>query len=249
LAPTAAAYLGIRQSWGLQENFFKYVSEEFLIDALCDYQIEPADPTRSVPNPARRAIGKELKAARAALAKLEKEYGAAAVENSEDRRPTMRGFKIANGKLGKQIRAAMARVQKLEEKRSALEMRVPVAEALKGEEVVKLATERKHITNILKMVAYQVESDLLNLIRPHYARVEEEGRTLLHAIFQSTASIEPDGSCLRVTLAPLSSAHRSKAAAALCDALNETETRFPGTELTLRYGVAGFDPGQKADKL
>jgi transposase len=232
-----------------QENFFKYVSEEFLIDALCDYQIEPADPTRSVPNPARRAIGKELKAARAALAKLEKEYGAAAVENSEGRRPTMRGFKIANGKLGKQIRAARDRVQKLEEKRSRLEKRVPVAEALKGEEVVKLATERKHITNILKMVAYQIESDLLNLIRPHYARVEDEGRTLLHAIFQSTASIEPDGNCLRVTLAPLSSAHRSKAAAALCDALNETETRFPGTELTLRYGVAGLDPGQKADKL
>jgi hypothetical protein len=232
-----------------QENFFKYVSEEFLIDALCDYQIEPADPTRSVPNPARRAIGKELKAARAALAKLEKEYGAAAVENSEGRRPTMRGFKIANGKLGKQIRAARDRVQKLEEKRSRLEKRVPVAEALKGEEVVKLATERKHITNILKMVAYQIESDLLNLIRPHYARVEDEGRTLLHAIFQSTASIEPDGNCLRVTLAPLSSAHRSKAAAALCDALNETETRFPGTELTLRYGVAGLYPGQKADKL
>ncbi|MHC4434428.1 MAG: putative transposase, partial [Planctomycetota bacterium] len=107
-----------------QENFFKYVSEEFLIDALCDYQIEPADPTRSVPNPARRAIGKELKAARAALAKLEKEYGAAAVENSEGRRPTMRGFKIAHGKLGKQIRAARARVQKLEEKRSRLEKRV-----------------------------------------------------------------------------------------------------------------------------
>jgi len=107
-----------------QENFFKYVSEEFLIDALCDYQIEPADPTRSVPNPARRAIGKELKAARAALAKLEKEYGAAVVENSEGQRPTIRGFKIAHGKLGKQIRAARDRVQKLEARRNALEKRV-----------------------------------------------------------------------------------------------------------------------------
>jgi len=232
-----------------QENFFKYVSEEFLIDALCDYQIEPADPTRSVPNPARRAIGKELKAARAALAKLEKEYGAAVVENSEGQRPTIRGFKIAHGKLGKQIRAARDRVQKLEARRNALEKRVPVAEALKGEEVVKLATERKHITNILKMVAYQIESDLLNLIRPHYARAEQEGRTLLQTIFQSAASIQPDRSWLRVTLAPLSSAHRSRAASALCEALNQTETRFPGTELTLRYGVAGFDRGQKADKL
>jgi hypothetical protein len=49
--------------------------------------------------------------------------------------------------------------------------------------VVKLATERKHLTDIIKMVAYQAESDLLALLRPHYARAEQEGRTLLHEIF------------------------------------------------------------------
>jgi hypothetical protein len=30
-----------------QENFFKYMREEFLLDALVDYQIEPEDPTRT----------------------------------------------------------------------------------------------------------------------------------------------------------------------------------------------------------
>jgi hypothetical protein len=39
-----------------QENFFKYMREEFLIDALVDYQIEPEDPTRTIPNPERRAL-------------------------------------------------------------------------------------------------------------------------------------------------------------------------------------------------
>jgi hypothetical protein len=35
--------------------------------------------------------------------------------------------------------------------------------------MVKLATERKkHLTDIIKMLAYQAESDLLNLLRPHY---------------------------------------------------------------------------------
>jgi hypothetical protein len=38
-----------------QENFFKYMREEFLLDALVDYWIEPEDPTRSIPNPERRA--------------------------------------------------------------------------------------------------------------------------------------------------------------------------------------------------
>jgi DNA-binding CsgD family transcriptional regulator len=39
-----------------QENFFKYMKAEYLIDALADYQIEADDPNRSVPNPARKAL-------------------------------------------------------------------------------------------------------------------------------------------------------------------------------------------------
>ena len=96
-----------------QENFFKYMREEFLLDALIDYQIEPEDPTRTIPNPERRALDKEIRAARADLARLEREYGAAAADSVERRRPTMRGFKIAHGRLGKQLRTARARVAQL----------------------------------------------------------------------------------------------------------------------------------------
>src|SRR6202022_849620 len=70
-----------------QENFFKYMREEFLLDALVDYHIEPEDPPRTVPNPKRRALDKEIRAARADLARLEREYGAAAAANAEPRRP------------------------------------------------------------------------------------------------------------------------------------------------------------------
>src|SRR5260221_2528950 len=84
-----------------QENFFKYMREEFLLDALIDYQIEPEDPTRTIPNPERRALDKEISAARADLAKVERQYRAAAADNSEQRRPPMRGFKVAHGRLGK----------------------------------------------------------------------------------------------------------------------------------------------------
>ena len=92
-----------------QENFFKYLREEFLLDALTDYQVEPDDPTRTVPNPERRALDKEIRSARVTVAKLEQAYGAAAVNNPEGRRPTMRGFKIAHGKIGTELRAARAR--------------------------------------------------------------------------------------------------------------------------------------------
>jgi transposase len=219
-----------------QENYFKYMREEFLLDALVDYQIEPEDPTRAIPNPERRALDKEIRVARADVARLERELGAAAATNAERRRPTMRGFKIAHGRLGKQLRKARARVSILFEKRRNVPKRVEVRD-LSERTVVKLATERKHLTDIIKMVAYQAESDLIGLLRPHYARVDQEGRTLLHELFATAGDIRVSESELNISLAPLSSPHRTHAAQALCELLDKTATIFPGSRLRIRFAM------------
>jgi hypothetical protein len=219
-----------------QENFFKYMREEFLLDALVDYRIEPEDPTRTIPNPERRALDKQIRAARADLGRLEREYGAAAADNAEQPRPTMRGFKIAHGKLGKPLRAARARVAQLVERRRNVVKRVEVRD-LGERAVVKLATERKHLTDIIKMIAYQAESDLVALLRPHYARVEQEGRTLLHELFATAGDIRVSDGELQITLAPLSSPHRTQAAQALCEKLDQIAMTFPGSRLRMRFAM------------
>jgi len=219
-----------------QENFFKYMREEFLLDALVDYQIEPEDPTRTIPNPERRALDKQIRAARADLANLEREFGAAAANNAEQRRPTMRGFKIAHSKLGKQLRKARAHLSRLLNQRRDAPKRVEVRE-LNDRTLVKLATERKHLTDIIKMVAYQAESDLLALLRPHYARADQEGRTLLHELFATAGDIRVADGQLHITLAPLSAPHRTHAINALCEILDKTTTVFPGTRLPIRFAI------------
>jgi prepilin-type processing-associated H-X9-DG protein len=219
-----------------QENFFKYMREEYLIDALVDYALEAADPERLVPNPERRKLEDRLKEARAKLSELQKQYGAAAVANPEGRRPTMRGFKIAHGKIGRAIRTLEGRIAKLRSRKRALPARVPLSQA-RPDEVFKLATERKHLTNLIKMVAYQAESDLLALVRPRYARADQEGRTLIQSALSATAELRVEANELHVTVDALSSPHRSRAIEALCEALNGTATPFPGTDLRLRYAV------------
>jgi transposase len=219
-----------------QENFFKYMREEFLLDALVDYRIEPEDPTRTIPNPERRAFDKQIRSARTELAAIEREYGAAVADDTGQQHRTMRGFKIAHGTLGKKLRAARARLSKLIEQRRAVPQRVEIRDLSEGA-VVKLATERKHLTDIIKMVAYQAESDLLALLRPHYARAEQEGRTLLHEIFAAAGDIRVSDTELHITLAPLSSPHRTHAAQALCDVLDQTATLFPGSRLRIRFVV------------
>jgi transposase len=223
-----------------QENFFKYMRQEFLIDALSDYQVELDDPDRSVRNPARQAVDKEIGKARARWNQLKQTYGDAVLDYLEGRTPTMREFQTADKEIYREIQEAAERVAELAAQQKLLPLRVPLAEARPDQDLVKLSTERKHLTNVLKLVAYQIESDLVNLIRPHYARAEDEGRTLIQTVLQSTATLEPTAQELRVTLAPLSSPHRSQAVAALCENLNTTETRFPGTDLRMRFAVAGY---------
>jgi transposase len=220
-----------------QENFFKYLREEYALDALVDYTVVPDDPTREVPNPRWRELDAQLRQARAELARLTTEYGAEAFVNPEDVRPTMRGFKIAQGRLGQQIRAVLKRVTSLEARRAAIAKRVPVADVVAGE-VVRLAPERKLLTNLIKMVAYQAESDLVRLVAPYYKRVEDEGRTLIQSALAGPADLIVTDSELRVVLAPLSSPHRTRALAALCADLDRAGIRFPGSRLRLRYAVA-----------
>ncbi len=232
-----------------QENFFKYLREEYLIDALVDYQVEPDDPNRSVPNPARKALEKEIHTARVHLRKLRQSYGATAIDYVQGRTRTVVRFEIAEEIIRKKIDKTTDRIKKLKVRCASLPARVPLADARKGQEAVKLSTERKHLTNVLKMVAYQIESDLVELVRPYYKRVEDEGRTLIQMALQDTADIQPTDDQLRITLAPLSSPHRSRVLESLCEVLNKTNTLFPGTQLRMRYSVTPSHPEAKSGHL
>ena len=209
-----------------QENFFKYLREEYALDALVDYGVEPDDAGREVPNPAWNALTAELREARADLTRLSAKLGIEALANTESVRRTVRGFKIANAKLGQGIWATLRRVTELEAKRAKVPPRVPVQEVVEGQ-VVKLATDRKHLTSLLKMVAYQAESDLVRLVAPHYRRAEQEGRTLIQSALAAPADIEVTDSELRIFIAALSSAHRTRAIAALCEGLNGRRASSP----------------------
>ena len=127
-------------------------------------------------------------------------------------------------------------MSKLENRRRKLPPRVEIRDLNEGA-LVKLATERKHLTDLIKMIAYQAESDLLALLRPHYKRVDQEGRTLLHELYGAAGDIRVSACELLVTLAPLSSPHRNRAAHALCEILDQAAATFPGSSLRIRFAV------------
>ena len=72
-------------------------------------------------------------------------------------------------------------------------------------------------------------------LRPYYVRVDQEGRTLLHELFTTAGDIRVSNSELHITLAPLSSPHRTHPAQVLRDMLDHTATTFPGSRLRIRH--------------
>jgi hypothetical protein len=58
-----------------------------------------------------------------------------------------------------------------------------------------------------------------------------------HELFALGGEIRVSDSELHITLAPLSSPHRTRAVEVLCDILDKTATIFPGSRLRMRFAV------------
>jgi hypothetical protein len=220
-----------------QENFFRYMRQHFALDALVNYQVEPADPERSVPNPERKALAKALRASRAALKQLEQAYGQQARANREAQRPTLRGFKIAQAKLNRQLREAEASYEQLRARFAQLPKRVPLNALLDEAEIVRLAPEAKHLTDTIKMLAFRAETALVRCLTLNGVRTEDDGRALVREMLLSSADIVPQAAEQRllVRVHSLANPRHNKALAKLCETLNSLELRYPRTDLTLVY--------------
>jgi transposase len=219
-----------------QENYFKYMAEEFALDALVEYGAEEMPETTDRRNPQWLRLTRRLKQARTEMGRLRSELGKEAAANHEATRPTMRGFKIAHARLREQLQKAEAKVQRLLKQRKKTPKRTPASD------LKTLKTDKKLIADAIKMAAYQVETQLLQMLQGHYARATEEGRTLLQAAFQSPARLEVTNNELRVIIAAQSSPHRTAALSALCEQLDALAVPFPGADLRFRLAVQASEP-------
>ncbi len=225
-----------------QENYFKYMLEEFAIDGLAEYAEEPADPERTVPNPRKAWHAKRTAKAREEVAKWEHEVAARLDAHQEGTCRTMRGFKIANAKARKELLWARQRVALLEQEGRKIPARVPVKDLAPEEaEVVKLAVDRQLLVDAVKMAAYRAETKLVQLVAPHFARTEEEGRRLIKEALALSGDLIVDGTQVTVRLQPMSAPRFTRALVALCATLNNLDPRFPESDYRLRYVVEGAE--------
>ena len=108
-----------------------------------------------------------------------------------------------------------------------------------GGEERDLEAEVKQITHAIRMAAYNTQTTLARALHGHYARAEDEAYALIREALTTSGDIIPAHGELLIHLDPLTAPRRTRALAALCDQLTQAQTRYPGTELILRYQVKG----------
>jgi len=89
------------------------------------------------------------------------------------------------------------------------------------------------------MAAFNTMTALARAVRVYtgYARADDEAHNLIRQALTGSGDIDPRHGVLTVRLDPLPTRRATIAIAELCEHLNATETRYPGTDLVLRYEV------------
>lgn len=88
----------------------------------------------------------------------------------------------------------------------------------------------------VKLIAYRAETALSNMAKEHMSH-KDESRLLLKQIYKTDANLRLDEENKRLIVEIHGLAHRKDdlVLGKLCESMNETETRFPESDLTLFY--------------
>ena len=141
----------------------------------------------------------------------------------------------ALARLDAPVDAARHKLQAAQATAKAVPAKIPLSQHNPG--MVKLDAQTKLITHAIRMAAYNAETILARALNGHYARAGDEGYALIREALTASGDIIPGGGTLTIRLDPLTAPRRTRAVAALCAQLNATETRYPGTQLVLRYEI------------
>jgi len=210
-----------------QENWFKYMGEEFALDVLADYGTQPDDPDRPVVNPAWRMLDRQVKTARATLQEAEAAYGR--VSLSKQSRQVRR-------QSAAEVEQAQETYERLCKQRRDTPRKIRLGDVSDGDPV-KLTYERKLITDTIKMCAYDVETQLTEMLAGVFCRNDFEGRAVIREIFQTPGDLTLSHGQLHIHLDQLSAPRYTEAMMSLCDQINALDMTLPETNFRLRFHV------------
>ena len=223
-----------------QENFFKYLRQEYDIDRLMYYIVKQINEGVMVVNPVYSKLTQSLKKLRERIGRKKAQLFVLQEENVNSVLETTPRY------LQKQLNMKLQMAQMEHEEESLVEQRkqqpykIKVQNMPENEKYTKLDMEGKLFQNIIKMICYRAETTVCLWLNSEIYSKQEEIRSVVKSIIKTRGDIIPDyhQQTLTIKLYTQSTPRNNHALTKLCELLTDTETLYPGTELRLIYQLA-----------
>ena len=221
-----------------QENFFKYMIENYDMDKIAFYIINQVDAELTVVNPKYSKLTYEIKKLTEKINRRKLKLYELIKENVNSYldEKTAKNFQ-KQSQLKEEIQQLQAQVEKLKQERKQYSYYIKVKDMEEEIKYTKLDVESKLFLNVIKMICYRAETNFALLLSSQYKKKFNEMRALTRSIINTKANIIPDynNKTLTVQLYSLANPRDNQALKNILNILNDSETIFPGTELKLIY--------------
>jgi transposase len=220
-----------------QENFFKYMKQNFEIDRLCEYGVMDFHDTEKVVNPTWREHDKQRSRIQSKLQYRRSQFAKLTMHPESDGNPEKhRKWLKQKSELLEAIEHFEHQLKIEKQTLKATPKHITWEELPDSEKFQRLLPGRKHLKDTIGMIAYRSETAMAGWIKEIDAKTPEV-RRLLQNLFVTEADIFPDmeNEILIVRVHNASTPAKNRILAALFERLNETKTKYPGTHLVLSY--------------
>ena len=228
-----AALLGWLKSRWREENFLKYASENYGIDAICDYAADIETNTKITDNPARKEANAAVREAEKNLAAAER--GLAVLLADPAITPADKNTRLIPA-AERQIAAARRQLGAANKARDGIPAKLPANQIDPQPQVALLRTARRGLQMVLRLLAHNAEHWLSGQLNA-YLRDDDEYRAITReTIIRGTAGIitfTPE--TVTVTLQRPAEPRVARALALLIDQVNAVPPRMPGDTRPITY--------------
>lgn len=223
--------------WG-QENFFKYMMQEFGIDTLVSYLKSKIPTTKELVNPRFRDLENKRKKLTSKLNIIKVKFANLIIDQQSIEDKEMEKYLLKKQGLQQEIQGYEAEIEEIKEQKKQTPRKISFGELPETEKFDNVINERKHFLDTIKIIAFRAETAMANIAKQYMNEFhKDEARALLKQIYKSDADLSVDNKnkTLTVKIHPLAHHKDDRALEKLCEQLNQTQTIFPDTDLTLIY--------------
>ena len=210
--------------------------ESFDIDSITSYMKKSIPDTSMVINPDYKELDREYKRLLNLINNSKKKFADISLKDKEMTEKEMERFVKKKSDKKTEIEDLEKQKKEVLAKRNSITYKIPFNELPENQKFDTSVNERKFFLDTIKIIAYRAETAMCNIIKKQMSN-PQEARSLMRKLYSADADIETDwvNNILKVNIHNTNHWADDKILKILCENINETQTVFPATNLTMLF--------------